>query len=453
MGVKKLHSIFMRYMLIVAGGILLLGATNFGLYMLGISTGFILPAPEVEKSVSTAKEEIQTAVPFSEDDIPSICDYALFTPDGSFQQGTLTQENAASLWKTSIIDGKDSFTPYRISVIKRENEVILLRYRFTAQFSNSILRRLCPVVDFLLVGVLIAEIIILLFLVSRWFGKYTGKKIGNLLSVTKKIEEQDLDFKIESSGIFEIDRALDALEHLKQALRSSLAEQWRAEKMRQDQISALAHDLKTPMTIIRGNTELLYDTTLSDEQKECADYIESSSIQMQNYVQTLIEVTKSKESFPFNSQSIETAAFSQEILMQAKGLCAVKGIQLKWENLISVEHIVVDREQMTRALINILSNAVEYTPSEGYISFTASSDSSYVQFVITDTGNGFSAEALTRATEQFYMGDHSRSSKSHYGIGLYTAKLIINRHGGQLILENSLETGGARVIVRIPCKY
>lgn len=451
MGIKKLHSIFMRYMLMVAGGILLLGSANIGLYMLGTSTGFIVPATEVEKSVSAAKEKIQTGDPFSEDDIPSFCDYALFTPHGSFQQGTLTQENATSLWKTSIIDGKDRLTPYRISAIIRENEVILLRYRFTSQFSNSILRRFCPAADLLLVGVLIAEIIILLFFVSRWFGKYTGKKIGNLLSVTKKIEEQDLDFKIESSGIFEIDRALDALEHLKQALRSSLAEQWRAEKMRQDQISALAHDLKTPLTIVRGNTELLYDTTLSDEQKECADYIESSSIQMQNYVQTLIEVTKSKESFPFYRQNVEMASFLQELSMQAKGLCAVKGIQLKWENLVSVECIIADKEQLIRSLINILSNAVKYTPAGGYISFTASSDSSYLQFVITDTGSGFSSEALTRATEQFYMDDHSRSSKSHYGIGLYAAKLIINRHGGQLILENSMETGGAKVTVRIPC--
>lgn len=451
MGVKKLHSIFMRYMLIVAGGILLLGAVNIGLYALGTSTGFIVPATEVEHSVTTAKEKIQTGNLFSEDDIPTFCDYALFSSDGSFLQGTLTLENAASLWKTSMIDGKDSLAPYRIAAISRENEVILLQYRFTSQFSNSVLRRICPAADLLLVGLLIVEIIILLFLISRWFGKYTGKKIGNLLSVTKKIEEQNLDFKIESSGIFEIDRALDALEHLKQALRSSLAEQWRAEKMRQDQISALAHDLKTPLTIVRGNTELLYDTTLSDEQKECADYIESSSIQMQNYVQTLIEVTKSKESFPFYRQNVEMASFLQELSIQAKGLCAVKGIQLKWENLVSVECIIADKEQLIRSLINILSNAVEYTPAGGYISFTSSSDSSYLQFVITDTGSGFSSEALTRATEQFYMDDHSRSSKSHYGIGLYAANLIINRHGGQLILENSMETGGAKVTVRIPC--
>ena len=112
MGVKKLHSIFMRYMMIVAGGILLLVAVNLGLYALGTSTGFVIPATEVEHSVTSAKEKIQAASLFSEDDIPTFCDYALFSSDGSFLQGTLTQENAASLWKAAIIDGKESLSPY-----------------------------------------------------------------------------------------------------------------------------------------------------------------------------------------------------------------------------------------------------------------------------------------------------------------------------------------------------
>lgn len=135
--------------------------------------------------------------------------------------------------------------------------------------------------------------------------KYTGRKIDKLLFVTQKIEKQDLDFQIENSGIFEVDRALFALEHLKQALKTSLTEQWQADKLRQDQISALAHDLKTPLTIIRGNTELLYDMALTDNQKECADYIEGSVVQMQDYVETLIDMTKTRESLSFHPQNVK----------------------------------------------------------------------------------------------------------------------------------------------------
>lgn len=190
-------------------------------------------------------------------------------------------------------------------MIDRVNEVVLLRYRFTSKFNNSILQRICPASDLLLVGLIVIEIIILLFLVSHWFGKYTGRKIDKLLFVTQKIEKQDLDFQIENSGIFEVDRALFALEHLKQALKTSLTEQWQADKLRQDQISALAHDLKTPLTIIRGNTELLYDMALTDNQKECADYIEGSVVQMQDYVETLIDMTKTRESLSFHPQNVK----------------------------------------------------------------------------------------------------------------------------------------------------
>lgn len=450
MGVKKLHSIFMRYMMIVAGGILLLVAVNLGLYALGTSTGFVIPATEVEHSVTSAKEKIQAASLFSEDDIPTFCDYALFSSDGSFLQGTLTQENAASLWKAAIIDGKESLSPYRIAVISRESDVILLQYRFTSQFSNNILRRICPAADLLLVGLIIVEIIMLLFLVSRWFGKYTGKKIDNLLSVTKKIEEQDLNFKIESSGIFEIDRALDALEHLKQALRSSLAEQWRAEKMRQDQISALAHDLKTPLTIVRGNTELLYDTVLNDEQKECADFIQNSSIQMQKYIQTLIEVTKTSKALILQQQSVNTADFMIELKKRAKGLCSAKGIFIDYTEHYETTQINIDQTQLLRAYENVLSNAVEHTPEKETIFLRIAEEHKYLKIIVRDMGTGFSSEALKRATEQFYMDDDSRNSKSHYGIGLYTADTIVKHHNGQLILSNDDITGGAVVTIAIP---
>ena len=71
-------------------------------------------------------------------------------------------------------------------------------------------------------------------------------------------------------------------------------------------------------------------------------------------------------------------------------------------------------------------------------------------FVITDTGKGFSAEALKHGMEQFFMEDESRNSKSHYGIGLYVAASVAQKHGGQLILENSQATGGAKVTLEIP---
>lgn len=450
MGVKKLRSIFMQYIFAVVGGILFIIAVNVGLYMLCINTGIIIPVMNIENRIADAAEEIWENESFDISDIPNFCDYGVYSPVGVFQYGSLSEDTANALWEEATTNGNNIVPPYRVRVIDRVNEVVLLRYRFTSQFNNSTLRRICPASDLLLVGLIVIEIIILLFLVSHWFGKYTGRKIDKLLFVTQKIEKQDLDFQIESSGIFEVDRALFALEHLKQALKTSLTEQWQADKLRQDQISALAHDLKTPLTIIRGNTELLYDMALTDNQKECADYIEGSVVQMQDYVETLIDMTKTRESLSFHPQNVKLSSLLHEIHTQAKGLCAVKNIHLEWCENFNREYILADSEQLIRAFANVLSNATEHTPAGKTVFFDMYEKDSFILCSITDTGNGFSPEALKRATEQFYMDEQSRHSKSHYGIGLYVANSIITQHGGQLILSNSEKTGGAQVVIKIP---
>ena len=450
MGVKKLRSVFMRYIFTVAGGILFIIAVNVGLYMLCINIEVIISVMNIEDRIADAAEKIQADKLFETADIPSFCDYGVYSPTGVFQYGSFSEHTANTFWEKAVTNGKNVVHPYRIRIVERENEVILLRYRLTSQFSNPVLRRICPTSDFLLIGLIMIEIIVLLLLVSHWFGKYTGRKIDKLLIVTKKIEKQDLDFKIESSGIFEVDRALSALEHLKQALKNSLAEQWQADKLRQEQISALAHDLKTPLTIIRGNTELLYDTILADNQKECADYIEGSVVQMQDYVETLINMTKAKDHFPFRRENVKLSSLLQESHTQAKGLCAVKNIHLEWRENFNREYIFADSEQLIRSFANVLSNAIEYTPEGKTVFFEVYEKDHSILCSITDMGSGFSPEALKRATEQFYMDEQSRHSKSHYGIGLYVANSIIAQHGGQLILSNSEKTGGAQVIIKIP---
>lgn len=440
----------MQYIFAVVGGILFIIAVNVGLYILCINTGIIIPVMNIENRVADAAEEIRENESFDISDIPNFCDYGVYSPVGVFQYGSLSEDTANALWEEATTNGNNIVPPYRVRVIDRINEVVLLRYRFTSQFNNSTLRRICPASDLLLVGLIVIEIIILLFLVSHWFGKYTGRKIDKLLFVTQKIEKQDLDFQIESSGIFEVDRALFALEHLKQALKTSLTEQWQADKLRQDQISALAHDLKTPLTIIRGNTELLYDMALTDNQKECTDYIEGSVVQMQDYVETLIDMTKTRESLSFHPQNVKLSSLLHEIHTQAKGLCAVKNIHLEWCENFNREYILADSEQLIRAFANVLSNATEHTPAGKTVFFDMYEKDSFILCSIVDTGNGFSPEALKRATEQFYMDEQSRHSKSHYGIGLYVANSIITQHGGQLILSNSEKTGGAQVVIKIP---
>ena len=100
--------------------------------------------------------------------------------------------------------------------------------------------------------------------------------------------------------------------------------------------------------------------------------------------------------------------------------------------------------------MNVINNALDYSPPGGTIHIIAGNIDNFLQISIADEGNGFTPEALHHAQEQFFMGDHSRNSNLHFGMGLYITSSIIKQHNGQLILKNSDKTNGAQVVIKIP---
>ena len=451
MGVKKLRSVFMRYALCLALAVFMVLAVNVGAYLFCVSIGAIYPLTSISTAIEMEKDNLRSVRQVEESDIPYPCEYVIFTKDGQYAGGSIGLEYSTAIWNTCMEGGRTRDGAYLYSVIEREEEILILRYRMTAQFGNATLRSMFPSADWLLIVTILLEILLSLIVISFIFGKYLGKKIDKLLTVVHKIEQQDLEFEIQKSRLFEVDQALDALDHMRHALRQSLERQWYDDKMRQEQLSALAHDLKTPLTIICGNTELLFDTSLSAEQRECAEYIENSSLQMQEYVQALIEAAKSWDSYKPCMKRVSIDSLLLELKNQIDGLCTVNNISLHWDCGHYPAYIMADHDLLIRMLINVLSNAVEHTPQGGEVIFEIEEHSNELSFLITDTGKGFSDEALKHATEQFFMEDDSRTSKSHYGIGLYVAASIAQKHNGKIILENSAVVGGAKVTIQIPC--
>lgn len=96
-----------------------------------------------------------------------------------------------------------------------------------------------------------------------------------------------------------------------------------------------------------------------------------------------------------------------------------------------------DKLLLERAIMNVVNNALDYSPRNGSIYVSIVGHENCLQISITDEGKGFSQEDLLHAQEQFYMADRSRSSDLHFGRGLFITNSIIQQHGGRLILENS----------------
>lgn len=126
---------------------------------------------------------------------------------------------------------------------------------------------------------------------------------------------------------------------MKDNLKISLERQWKTEQTQKEQIAALAHDLKTPLTVIQGNADLLTETNLDDEQRLYAGYVVESSGQMQSYIQTLIDISRAAVGYQLHIESIDLPAFMQHLFGYMESLCRTKEIRLQM-NTVSLPQML-----------------------------------------------------------------------------------------------------------------
>lgn len=447
---KKLRTIFVGYLSVFCAVTLLLIALPIAAFAEFLSDGVMLPADYAEAQLSAKKDRIADSKTITPDLIPDLCDYAVFTPQGKLLSGDLSATDAAQAWKITQEEKSNQYLSSYYLSIPRKNEICIVRYAFMAQFSSPILRRYLPPPEPLFFSLFCIEFLLALFLLASLFGKKLTREMSSLQHATEKIQNRDLEFTVQSSGVLEIDHVLRSLEQMKDALKSSLKKQWDLEQARREQMSALAHDIKTPLTVARGNVDLLSETDQTDEQKEYTTYIGESTLQIERYIKSLIEISKAELGYSLNKQPIDSKSFMDSILSQMTALGSVKKVTVHCETHNLPKTFDIDSSLLQRAILNIVSNAIEFSPENCEIDFIADATQNHIRFCVTDCGKGFSTDDLRQATQQFYMGDKSRSSNTHYGMGLFIAKSIAEQHNGTLLIANSRETDGGEVTIEIP---
>lgn len=294
------------------------------------------------------------------------------------------------------------------------------------------------------------SLLVIIILTAR-FAKNLRTQLTPLFEATAEVSKQNLDFEVGHAKIKEFEDVLASFSDMKDNLKISLERQWKTEQTQKEQIAALAHDLKTPLTVIQGNADLLTETNLDDEQRLYAGYVVESSGQMQSYIQTLIDISRAAVGYQLHIESIDLPAFMQHLFGYMESLCRTKEIRLQMNTVSLPQMLKFDRVLIERAIMNVISNGLDYSPQGGTLYVDVQSNNGFVEISVTDEGTGFSKEALCHAQERFYMGDQSRNSKLHFGMGLYITNSIMEQHNGQLVLENSKETGGAKVTMKLPC--
>lgn len=439
---------YIKYLLYLIFGCILFVICGIMVFAVLVSKNMVYQANYADIQAQSAAEAIARTGEVSEEMIPSLCRYVVFDESFNVREGSIEERGIEDARKAAAENDRN-IGIYYYKTVPLDSGYCVMRYRVIAQYRSETLRKYLPSPE----GFIIICVSVLCFLhvmqTAFWFGRTLKAKMQPLILATEKIQNGRLSFSVAPGGIREIDAVLYSIDKMRMALKESLEAQWQTEQLKREQISALAHDLKTPLTLIRGNAELLYDTGLTKEQKENVEYIENGSLQMQTYVQALIEVSRAQSAPELKKEKIDLASFLQETEKQCRGLCDIGQIDLTWENSCQAKEIYADRALLTRALLNIFSNAVEHTPCGGKVIFEARQKEKEIAFTISDTGNGFCEEALKHAKEQFYMDDISRSSRTHFGIGLYAADSIAKGHGGHLVVKNSLKTHGGEVTLTI----
>ena len=452
MGINRtttLRGLFRRF----TAAIVLLLATSvavpFLLLSIATNAGIVNKANYNELQVKEMIPTLTVAPDLTKVTFPAGCGYLIM--DREFQElyGNMNGEEKEAAIRYAKGELVRLGNTRQFVVVPRENEICVLRYYIGSRFMVSWLPDGFPspdVITLILVG--INALLVIVFLTSH-FAKAMRMQISPLAEATANISEKNLDFDTGHSNIKEIEDVLAAFSDMKESLKTSLDHEWRSAQAQKEQIAALAHDIKTPLTVVCGNADLLEETELNADQKRYAGYISNSCKQMQRYMQMLIDVTKSWENQPLSKQPFPLSSLFEDICNQIEGMAVIHQIALHWRKAEDIT-ICADCSLLSRALVNVISNAIEHSPKGGNVFIDTIGSDNLISFVITDEGRGFTAQALKHATDQFFMDDSSRSSKSHYGIGLYMTASIVQKHGGQIILENVTENGGARVTIQIP---
>src|SRR5687768_1226980 len=296
----------------------------------------------------------------------------------------------------------------------------------------------------LLDGALMAAIIALIL--GVFLSRTLTRPIRELTRATQAVSEGDLSQQVPI-------RSNDELGELAKAFNKMSTELSRSVNARKQMTADIAHELRTPLSLILGHAEAVHDGVLAPTQ-ENFEIIREEATRLEHLVDDLRILSRADAGeLIINLQTIEPRRLLQEVASLYQYQTQKKNISLELDIASPLSTIEVDSGRMTQVLTNILDNAMRHTPEGGRIIISAKEHDDQIELAIQDSGPGLNAEDLDRIFERFYRTDASRQREdsSGSGLGLPIAKSIVQAHGGSISAES--EAGkGLKIIVRLPKK-
>ena len=283
--------------------------------------------------------------------------------------------------------------------------------------------------------------------VGLWIYRSIAVPLVKLKKATKNIKEGNLDFVLEVEGNDEFSQLCQDFEEMRKRLKESTEEKILMDKENKELISNISHDLKTPITAVKGYVEGIMDG-VADTPEKMDRYVRTiynKTNEMDRLIDELTFYSKiDTNRIPYTFSKLNVEDYFSDCAEELGLEMETRGIELVYANYVEKGvQVIADGEQIRRVIHNIVSNAIKYMEKpRGIIQLRVKDVGDFIQVEIEDNGKGIAQKDLANIFERFYRTDASRnSSKGGSGIGLSIVKKIMEDHGGQVWATSKEGTG------------
>ena len=283
--------------------------------------------------------------------------------------------------------------------------------------------------------------------VGLWIYRSIAVPLVKLKKATKNIKEGNLDFVLEVEGNDEFSQLCQDFEEMRKRLKESTEEKILMDKENKELISNISHDLKTPITAVKGYVEGIMDG-VADTPEKMDRYVRTiynKTNEMDHLINELTFYSKiDTNRIPYTFSKLNVEDYFSDCAEELGLEMETRGIELVYANYVEKDvQVIADGEQIRRVIHNIVSNAIKYMEKpRGIIQLRVKDVGDFIQVEIEDNGKGIAAKDLPYIFDRFYRTDVSRnSSKGGSGIGLSIVKKIMEDHGGRVWATSRLGIG------------
>lgn len=296
-------------------------------------------------------------------------------------------------------------------------------------------------------GPVIIVVAALLLADATFYKRKLKRPIGVLIHSTQQIQNQTLDFEIPDCGSDELGQLCSAFETMRQSLLESNRELWRQAEERKRLNAAFSHDLRNPVTVLKGSAKMaklcVDDENINTPQlMDNLSRIEAYTGRIEQYVETMSSVQRLEQVQP-QKVAIDTASLSADLNSALVFAAAESGKQLIFHGSSDPGAVLLDKGMLFQVAENLTANALRFAKQT--VSVTLSVDADGLALEVADDGCGFPVELLKNGIQPFQK--HTEEV-DHFGMGLYICKVLCEKHGGSLLLENHKNGAYATAIFR-----